>query len=212
MRLDTEPRIVRTTKEQKRTFAADHHEQLYRQWLEGSTAAVFPRSGAATQNVLLYLPAKPRLRGVRRSSKCVVILQDATRLTDHAACARLSNQPHQSGVQGTTHKVLGLAQVTPSAAPATGTTAGVCKTAVATPVCDGPRPSQTSHSCRVASGVATAVRLMNLYGSRTRPQRRYRMASLIAKSRPKARKKADHSFRSAAHCARRSRTLLPLHR
>jgi hypothetical protein len=43
--LDTE-RIVRY-REQKRTFAADHHEQLYRQWLEGGTAAVFPRSSAA---------------------------------------------------------------------------------------------------------------------------------------------------------------------
>jgi len=62
-------------------------------------------------------------------------------------------QPHQGGVQGTTHKVLRLVQVTPSAAPATGTTAGVCKTAVATPVCDGPCPSQTSlHSCRRVRG------------------------------------------------------------
>ena len=62
-------------------------------------------------------------------------------------------QPHQVGVQGTTHKVLRLAQVTPSAAPATGTTAGVCKTAVATPVCVGLCPPQTSlHSCRRVRG------------------------------------------------------------
>lgn len=62
-------------------------------------------------------------------------------------------QPHHGGVQGTTHKMLRLAQVTPSAAPATGTTAGVCKTAVATPVCDGLRPSQTlPHSCRRVRG------------------------------------------------------------
>ena len=62
-------------------------------------------------------------------------------------------QPHQRGVQGTTHKVLRLAQVTPSAAPATGTTAGVCNTAVATPVCNGLCPSQTSlHSCRRVRG------------------------------------------------------------
>src|SRR5580692_4351529 len=62
-------------------------------------------------------------------------------------------QPHQGGVQGTTHKVLRLAQVTPSAAPATGTTAGVCKTAVATPVCDGLCPAQTLlHSCRRVRG------------------------------------------------------------
>ena len=119
-------------------------------------------------------------------------------------------QPHQGGVQGTTHKVLRLAQVTPSAAPATGTTTGVCKTAVATPVCVGLCPPQPHCTPVVASGVATAVRQMNLYVSLARPHRRYRMASLIAKQ-PKDTKETDHGF-AERHRARRPRTLLPLHR
>jgi len=67
-------------------------------------------------------------------------------------CHRFTGK-HWGGVQGTPHKVLRFPQVTPSAAPATGAAAGVYKTAVTTPVCDGLCPPLTFlHSCRRVRG------------------------------------------------------------
>jgi hypothetical protein len=70
---------------------------------------------------------------------------------------RKTRSDYASGVHGTPAQVFAFARVTPLA----GTVAGVCRTAVTTPVFAALRSPKTSCTPPVAPGVVTAVSLMN---------------------------------------------------